>query len=142
MRQPSVLIAEYEAIIAEDLRLLLRDSGYDVVAVVSSGQEVINQVDKHAPDLLIMDVRLQGNLDGLETARIIRSGHETPILYLTAFADDALLQRTAASKPCSIAFKPFLEEELMKIVRTLLFGQKSNSDAPQFRIGVGTGRTP
>lgn len=131
MKGRSVLIAEDEAIIAEDLRLLLRDSGYEVVAVVSTGQEAIDRVDELAPDLLIMDVRLQGNLDGVDTAKIIRSSHNTPILYLTAFADDALLEKTTVTQPCRIAFKPFLEEDLMRLVRKLLFGRKSNSDARQ-----------
>ncbi len=131
MNRHGVLIAEDEAIIAEDLRLLLRDSGYEVVAVVRTGQEAIERVDELAPDLLIMDVRLQGNLDGIETAKVIRSSHDMPILYLTAFADDALLERTAVTKPCCIAFKPFLEEDLMKLVRKLLFGQKSKSNDPR-----------
>jgi two-component system, response regulator PdtaR len=131
MNRHSVLIAEDEAIIAEDLRLLLRDSGYDVTAVVCTGQEAIERVDEFPPDLLIMDVRLQGNLDGVETAKMIRSSHDMPILYLTAFADDALLEKTAVTAPCCIAFKPFLEEDLMRLVRKLLFGEKSKSDDPQ-----------
>jgi two-component system, response regulator PdtaR len=129
MKRSSVLIAEDEAIVAEDLRLLLRDSGCEVVAVVGTGQEAIDRVDEFLPDLLIMDVRLQGTIDGVEAGKTIRSSHDTPILYLTAFADDALLEKTAVTEPCCIAFKPFLEEDLMRLVRKLLFGRKSNSVA-------------
>jgi two-component system, response regulator PdtaR len=121
-KQYRVLIAEDEAIIAEDLRLLLRDSGYEVVGVVSSGQETIEKVAELLPDLVIMDVRLQGHLDGVETAKTIRARHEVPILYLTAFADETLVARAGITEPCSIAFKPFLEEDLLKLVRELLFG--------------------
>jgi CheY-like chemotaxis protein len=122
-KQYRVLIAEDEAIIAEDLRLLLRDSGYEVVGVVSSGQETIEKVAELLPDLVIMDVRLQGHLDGIETAKTIRSRHDVPILYLTAFADETLVARAGITEPCSIAFKPFLEEDLLKFVRELLLGR-------------------
>ncbi len=120
-KQHRVLIAEDEAIIAEDLRLLLRDSGYEVVGVASSGNETIKKVAELSPDLVIMDVRLQGHLDGIETAKTIRARHNIPILYLTAFADETLVARARITEPCSIAFKPFLEEDLLRLVRELLF---------------------
>jgi CheY-like chemotaxis protein len=84
-----VLILEDERLIAESIRILLESNGYSVVDIVASGEEAIKKADLHNPDLLLMDIRLAGELDGIETAVMIHSKKQKiPIVFLTAHPQD------------------------------------------------------
>ena len=107
-----ILIVEDERITAEDLRDILTDLGYDVTASVASGADAIRQAEQAPPDLALMDIRIQGDMDGTETARILRERFNIPVVYLTAHADSATLSRAKLAQPLGYITKPFQESEL------------------------------
>jgi PAS domain S-box-containing protein len=107
-----ILIVEDERITAEDLRDILTELGYVVTASVSSGAEAIARAEETKPDLALMDIRIKGEMDGTETARILRERFNLPVVYLTAHADSATLSRAKLAAPLGYVTKPFQEAEL------------------------------
>ncbi len=107
-----ILIVEDERITAEDLRDILADLGYEVTAVVSNGRDAIARTGETAPDLVLMDIRIQGDMDGTETARVLRERFNVPVVYLTAHADRETLNRAKLAEPLGYIIKPFHESEL------------------------------
>src|SRR5205085_7373002 len=88
-----ILVVEDESIVAEDIRNTLQNLGYEVAGIVSSGKEAIAKAESLRPNLILMDIVLKGNLDGVETAELIRNRLNLPIVYLTAYADNNTLDR-------------------------------------------------
>jgi PAS domain S-box-containing protein len=107
-----LLIVEDERIMAEDLRDILTQLDYVVVSIVSSGIAAIAEVEQKTPELVLMDIRIQGALDGTETARILRERFATPVVFLTAHADEETLSRAKVAEPLGYIVKPFQESEL------------------------------
>lgn len=107
-----ILIVEDEKLVADDLQETLQGLGYDVVALVATGEEALVKVAETSPDLVLMDIRLAGSLDGVQTSDLIRSQFHIPIVYLTANADRATLERVKASQPFGYILKPFNEKIL------------------------------
>lgn len=116
-----ILIVEDERITAADLEEVLKDLGYQVSAVVSSGEEAIREAEKNRPDLVLMDIRIKGEMDGTETARILRERFDVPVVYLTAHADRDTLDRAKHSRPLGYIVKPFHEAELHASVEMALY---------------------
>jgi len=112
MTNAKILVVEDEAIVAKDLQYRLKKFGYTVPAIASSGEEAINKAIEISPDLVLMDIRLKGNMDGIEAAQEISRGLDIPIIYLTAYADDTTLQRAKITEPFGYLLKPFKEKEL------------------------------
>ena len=112
MHSPAILIVEDEAIVALDLSLQLADLGYAVAGVAASGEQAIALVATQVPDLILMDVRLQGQLDGIETAQQIRAGHDIPVIFLTSHSDADTVQRAARTAPYGYLTKPYQLKEL------------------------------
>ncbi|HMD49819.1 MAG TPA: sigma 54-interacting transcriptional regulator [Bryobacteraceae bacterium] len=107
-----ILIVEDERITAEDLRDILTDLGYTVTASVSNGLDAISRAEETSPDLALMDIRIKGEMDGTETARVLRERFNIPVIYLTAHADTETVTRAKASEPLGYITKPFQEAEL------------------------------
>ena len=116
-----ILIVEDERITAEDLAEVLKDLGYQVSAVVSSGEEAIREGERNRPDLVLMDIRIRGDMDGAEAARILRERFDVPVVYLTAHADRDTLERAKHSRPLGYIVKPFHEAELHASVEMALY---------------------
>jgi PAS domain S-box-containing protein len=102
-----IFIVEDEKIVALDIAASLRSLGYDVSGMASSGQEAIDKIKKNVPDLILMDIRLKGNIDGITTAESIRSEYDIPIIYLTAYADENTLERAKRTEPYGYLLKPY-----------------------------------
>ncbi len=107
-----ILVVEDEAIIAKDLQWRLEGMGYEVPAVVASGEEAITKALEFKPDLVLMDIMLLGSMDGIEAANQIRSQIDTPLIYLTAYADEEILERAKISEPFGYLIKPIGDREL------------------------------
>lgn len=107
-----ILIVEDEKLVADDLQETLQGLGYEVPAAVASGEEALAKVTETLPDLVLMDIRLAGSLDGVQTSDLIQSQFQIPIVYLTANADRATLERVKASQPFGYILKPFNEKIL------------------------------
>ncbi len=122
------MVVEDESVIAKDLEGSLRRLGYDVPVMVRSGETALELVESVHPDLVLMDVRLHGELDGVETAREIQFRHELPVVYLTAYADDTTLSRSLATNPAGFLVKPFQERELHAAIETALHKHQLEQD--------------
>ena len=95
---PEILIVEDESIVGLDIQKRLRRMGYQALEVVSTGKEAIEYVERKLPDLILMDIEIHGDIDGVETANRIRERFGVPIVYLTAFSDDSTLQRAKGDR--------------------------------------------
>jgi len=115
-----ILIVEDERITAEDLAEILKGLGYQVTAVVSSGAEALREAEEKPPDLVLMDIRIKGDMDGAETARVLRERFDIPVVYLTAHADRETLEHAKQSRPLGYIVKPFHESELHASVEIAL----------------------
>ncbi|BBD64452.1 PAS/PAC sensor hybrid histidine kinase [Nostoc commune NIES-4072] len=112
MTKAKILVVEDEAIVAKDLQLRLIKFGYTVPAIASSGEEAINKAVEISPDLVLMDIKLKGTMDGIEAAEEIYKRLDIPVIYLTAYADENTLTRAKITEPFAYLIKPFKEREL------------------------------
>ena len=110
--QNKILIVEDERIVAEDLRLLLRGLGYVVTGACASGPAAIESALQNPPDAILMDINLEGTMDGIETALSIQSIRSIPVIFLTAYADEATLERASGVARYGYVMKPFEEREI------------------------------
>ncbi|HYF61327.1 MAG TPA: response regulator [Herpetosiphonaceae bacterium] len=115
----SILVVEDEQIVAMDLEATLRGFGYQVASVYS-GEDAVDWALRHHPSLILMDIRLQGALDGVRAARLIRSQVDVPIIFLTAYADEATRERARDTTPYGYLVKPFDERTLETTVEMAL----------------------
>ena len=121
MPKASVLVVEDELIVAENLRSILGGMGYQVTGTACCSEEAIRFADTCHPDLILMDIRLEGSAhDGVETARRIRGRHDIPIVFLTAYADNETLERVKVTEPFAYILKPFNERELYSAIELAL----------------------
>lgn len=116
-----ILVVEDEAIVAMDLSHHLNALGYDVVGVASTGEQAVELATDLQPDLVLMDIILKGELDGVEAARRIRAARPIPIVYLTAYADENTLERALETEPLGYLLKPFAERELKITIDMALY---------------------
>ena len=123
-RKATLLVAEDEFIVAFDLQTKLKTMGYDVPVVVSSGEEILEQIPKVKPDIVLLDIMLKGQLDGVETAKIIKEKYKLPVIYLTAFADEKTLDRARITDPFGYVLKPFEERDLKTTIEMGLYRYK------------------
>jgi AmiR/NasT family two-component response regulator len=112
MTRHRILIVDDEIIIARELEARLQSMGYDVVDIASSGHEAIRIAMEMQPDLILMDIVLKGEIDGIEAATEIRRRIQVPIIYLTAYTDGTTVERARATEPSGYIVKPFSESEL------------------------------
>jgi CheY-like chemotaxis protein len=121
MGNPTIMIVEDEVVVAMELEEKLKDMGYQVGAIVASGEAAVSGAEANPPDLILMDIRLQGKVDGIQAARLIRNRHDVPVIYLTAYADDATLNRAKLTDPFGYLIKPFSEKELRTTIEISLY---------------------
>ena len=133
MAQTQILVVEDEAIVAEDIRSSLLNMGYSVPATVTSGKEAIRKAGENNPDLVLMDIMLKGEMDGIETAEEMRSRFNIPVVYLTAYSDKNTLERAKITEPFGYIIKPFKERELSINIEIALFKHKMEKKLKESR---------
>jgi len=121
MPHASILVVEDEGIVAEDIQMSLEDFGYKVLVSVGSGEDAVRKAGELRPDLVLMDVVLRGEMDGIETARQIQTGMGIPVVYLTAHADDEMLRRAKITEPFGYLVKPFHDQDLRTTIEIALY---------------------
>lgn len=121
MAQTRILIVEDESVIALELQTILKELGYDVVAVVNTGKKAIEKAEKEHPDLILMDIRIKGGMDGVEAADTIRSRCEIPIVFLTAFLDEERLEKAKLTMPFGYLLKPVQKRDLKVTIEMALY---------------------
>jgi AmiR/NasT family two-component response regulator len=117
----SILVVEDELILAKDLQRTLIDFGYDAFAIASSAEAAERRADERRPDLVMMDIRIKGPHDGIETANILKKKFSTAIIYLTAHADPAMIDRAKETEPHGYLIKPASAVELRTTVEIALY---------------------
>ena len=141
-----ILVVEDQRLIAADIENTLKKLGYVVVGNVSSGEDAISKSDQLRPELVLMDVRLRGEMDGIQAAEIIRDRFNVPVVYLTAYADEETILRAKKTTPFGYLVKPFNERELRATIeiafythqmeRTLADERARRHAAEEFKILV------
>ena len=120
MAKAQILIVEDDNIVVMELRDRLQSLGYAVAAVTSYGEEAIAEAEKTHPDLVLMNIRLKGDIDGIEAAEEIRDRFDIPVVYLTALTDQDTLQRAKMTEPYGYIIKPFSERQLQATIKMAL----------------------
>ena len=128
MTQASILVVEDEGIVAQEIKSRLEKAGYTVCGVVHDGEQSIVDAEKQKPDLVLMDIQLKGEMDGIEAARSIQERFNLPVVYLTAHSDPATLQRAKAMEPFGYVVKPFETRSLMVSIEIALHRHRSESE--------------
>ncbi|MCD4818859.1 MAG: PAS domain S-box protein [Candidatus Cloacimonetes bacterium] len=119
-----IMIVEDEIIIAEDIKFALENSGYEVAGMVSTEEEIMPTCKATSPDLILMDIMLGGENDGIYYAGEIRKQYNIPVIFLTAYADDDTIARAKETSPYGYLLKPFEERELYASIETVLYRRK------------------
>jgi CheY-like chemotaxis protein len=115
-----ILIVEDERLVAKDLERRLTRMDYVVVAIAATGPDAIHQALEHRPDLVLMDIRLQGEMDGITAAAFIRTHLNIPVIYLSAYVDEMTLERAQDTAPAGFLRKPFNEYDLRQTLQQVL----------------------
>ncbi|AKB43356.1 MULTISPECIES: response regulator [Methanosarcina] len=148
MVEGRILVVEDDHIVAMGIRIMLKNLGHTVTGVVSSGEEAISKAESTRPDLVLMDIMLKGNLNGIEASKEIITRFGIPVVYLTACSDRQLLEQIwNVGSGCIV--KPFDEKDLEKSIDIVLSrcrleekdvkenSQKPQSDSEKFRTASG-----
>ncbi len=120
MVKKKIMIVEDEAITGIELKITLQNMGYNVCSIEKTGEQAVEKADRNRPDLILMDIRLKGKMDGIEAAEIIRSRFGISSVFLTAYADEKNFERAKPVMPLGYILKPFREKEL-KITLDMAF---------------------
>ncbi|MBU3966216.1 MAG: response regulator [Euryarchaeota archaeon] len=128
MEVKKIMVVEDESIIAEDIRMSLIKMGYVVPYVVSMGEVAVEKVKEDKPDLILMDIMLAGKMDGIETASAIRSMFDIPVIFLTAYCDENILERAKITEPFGYLIKPFKDRDLHITIEMALYKHKMEKE--------------
>lgn len=112
MSKKRIFVVEDESIVSLEIQTRLKALGYEIAGSAASGEEAIRKILESKPDLILMDIRIKGDIDGIETAAEVRKHLEIPVIFLTAYADETTLQRAKITDPFGYIIKPFEEREL------------------------------
>jgi len=133
MSKENILIVEDKLIVAENLKNKLEQIGYAVSGIVTSGEEAVKKAIKLQPDLILMDIRLEGKMDGIDAAKQIRKKCKIPIIYVTAYADDETLRRASITESYGYVLKPFEIRELRGNIEMAFYKYKTEKELENYK---------
>ena len=131
MKDIQILVVEDEPIIADDLVFMLEEMGYPNVDTVHYGEHAIKQLEEKAYDLLLLDINLEGDIDGNQVAEIAHAHHSLPYLFLTSLSDERTLERVKKTNPSAYLVKPIDEKDLMVNIQLTLARQLDQTSNPK-----------
>lgn len=132
MDKIKVLVVDDERLVAIGIKDKLEKLGYDVVGMASSGEEAVEAVLEKKPDVVLMDIVLKGDMDGIETAQTIHSYNDTPIIYITAYADEKIIERAKITEPYGYILKPFKGSEINANIQMAIYKYESDKKKREF----------
>lgn len=138
MATPKILVVEDEVIVARTITQQLQQLGYAVLGTASSGAAAIAKVAETQPDLVLMDIVLKGEMDGVTAATQIRAQRDIPVIYLTAYADDSTLQRAKLTQPFGYIVKPFTVQDLRVAIEIGMFKHQMAQELQENRDQLAT----
>ena len=121
-----ILIVEDEQIIAIDTRSILENLGYKVTAIVSSGEKTLEKLKECHVDLVLMDIKIKGDLDGIETTKMISEQFDIPVIYMSAYADQTTLELAKNTDVYGFIVKPVSRKQLQSTIEMALFKYRMN----------------
>ena len=127
MTRTRVMVVEDERIVALNLQRRLTKLGYEISSVVTSGSEALRHINQDRPDIVLMDVNIEGDIDGIETASRIPEEYNLPVVYLTAYSEEATLQRARTTQPYGFLLKPISERELHATIQMVLERRRADT---------------
>ncbi len=133
MAKVKILIVEDESIVAKDIQNSLKKIGYQISAVVNSGDKAIREVEENKPDIILMDIMLKGSMTGIEAAKQIKERFSMPVIFLTAYADDNTLNKAKITEPYGYIIKPFREKELQTTIEMALYKYEKDEELKKER---------
>jgi len=133
MSKFNILIVEDESIVAKDIQQSLKKIGYSVVGTCSSGEDAVKVAEELRPDLILMDIMLKGEMNGIEAASQIREKFNIPVIYLTAYADENTLNKAKVSEPYGYIIKPFKEIDLHTSIEMAIYKHNKEIDIKKER---------
>ncbi|MEW6601856.1 MAG: response regulator [Nitrospirota bacterium] len=131
--KPRIMIVEDEGVTAAGIQDSLEEMGYEVMSSATSGEEAVKIAAEDHPDLILMDINLGGNMDGIETAGRIRSVMDVPVIYLTAHSDEHIFQRAKITDPFGYIVKPFDDRELRIGIEMALYKHRTEAELKRYR---------
>ena len=137
-RPARIMVVEDEAIVSLDIQGRLKALGYDIAGTASSGEQAILATPEMTPDLILMDIMLEGEMDGIDTASVINKNQDIPIIYLTAYADNDTLSRAKITEPFGYIIKPFEDRELNLTIEMALYKHRAESTLNENRRWLKT----
>ncbi len=126
-----ILVVEDEHIVAMGIKKMLKNLGYTVTGVASSGKDAISKAESTFPDVVLMDIMLKGDMDGVEAAKEIRERFDVPVVYLTAYSDNKILERAKKTEPFGYIVKPFDEKDLHSSIEVALHKHRKEKEKPE-----------
>jgi len=123
-----ILIVEDEHIVAMGIKKMVKSLGYTVTGVASSGEDAISKAESTFPDVVLMDIMLKGDMDGVEAAGEIRGRFDVPVVYLTAYSDNKILERAKRTEPFGYIVKPFDEKDLHSSIEIALHRHRKEKE--------------
>lgn len=121
MSKINILVVEDESIVSKDIQHSLNKLGYNVVGAASTGEKALELARSERPDIVLMDIMLKGQMNGIETAEIIRSEMSIPVVFLTAYADESTLSKAKITEPYGYIIKPFKEIDLHTSIEMAIY---------------------
>jgi CheY-like chemotaxis protein len=128
MLNSKILIVEDEIIVAKDLKQLLENLSYNIVGITANGRDALKITGETNPDLILMDIMLKGELDGIETAQTIRNLYNIPFIYLTGSHDNTILERAEKTKPVGYITKPFDDISIQNSIKMAFTNEKTSEE--------------
>jgi signal transduction histidine kinase len=125
---PTILVVEDESIVAMDMERRLRGLGYEVAGRVLTGPDAVTQTSQLKPDVVLMDIHLKGKMDGIEAAGLIKREYDVPVIYITAYSDQATLERAKETEPYGYILKPFQEREIHSVIEMALYKHQAEGE--------------
>ncbi|MTK64296.1 MAG: glycosyltransferase [Methanobacterium sp.] len=125
MDKIKVLVVDDESVVAVGIKKQLKELGFDVVGIAITGKEAVNIALQKKPDVILMDIVLQGDMDGIEAAELIHTKMDTPIIYITAYFDEEILRRARLTEPYAYMIKPIKTSELNANIQMAIYKYKS-----------------
>jgi PAS domain S-box-containing protein len=127
MNPARVMIVEDDRVVARDIRTQVSRMGHSVVGVTGSGEEAVTLAAAQQPDLVLMDIRLDGEMDGIEAAQRIRSKNRIPVVFLTAYGNEQIMRRASLTEPFGYLLKPFEEPQMRTVIQMALYKREAES---------------
>ncbi|MBN2287819.1 MAG: response regulator [Candidatus Glassbacteria bacterium] len=134
MSKAKIMVVEDEYVVAADIQSALENLGYEVPAVESTAEEAIEQAERLRPDLVLMDIVLMGEMNGIEAAEKIRSRFDIPVIYLTAHVSGQILSQARETEPFGYLVKPFDEVNLKSTIEVALYRARTESHRKKFIV--------